>query len=136
MTEKTKLIRSIYLYLASIVSLLFVAIGVYTIFNTALKYYVLPRAEKGGYSRCNQEPLAYSRANPEKSGVANEEQEAQTKQMSEDYEKWKAENSGEACYSAERQNNIANSLTMIIVALPIFLFHWRMVKKEKEEKEN
>jgi len=34
-----------------------------------------------------------------------------------------------------RQNEIVDALTMLIVALPILLVHWRFIKKEKEEKE-
>jgi len=53
-----------------------------------------------------------------------------------DYAQWQKDNTGEECYSQERQNNIVNALTMMIIAIPIFALHWRIIKKEKEEKEN
>ena len=59
-TKETKLIRTIYLYVASLISLLFVAIGTGTIANTTLKMF-FPKAEKAGYSRCNQQPPVYDR---------------------------------------------------------------------------
>ena len=60
MTTKSKLIRTIYLYVAALVSLIFVAVGSGRILNTVLKAYVFPKAEKGGYSRCNQQPPVYA----------------------------------------------------------------------------
>lgn len=135
MSPKIKIIRSTYLYLASLISLLFIAIGSYNLINTAIKYYLLPEAEKGGFSRCNQQPPVYGLDFSAKS-LATEEQKSQIDQLIRDYQKWKEENSGEKCYKAERQNNIANAITMIIIALPIFLFHWQIIKKEKEERDN
>jgi len=46
MSPKVKLIRTIYLYLAMLISLIFVAIGMGNLINTSLKYYLLPKAEK------------------------------------------------------------------------------------------
>ncbi|MDP1619836.1 MAG: hypothetical protein Q8M12_02460, partial [bacterium] len=51
-----------------------------------------------------------------------------------DYDQWKAANTGEDCYSAQRQSNVVDALTMIVIALPILLVHWRIIKKEKSEK--
>ncbi|PJA88215.1 MAG: hypothetical protein CO140_00005, partial [Candidatus Moranbacteria bacterium CG_4_9_14_3_um_filter_40_7] len=56
MTNKAKLIKTIYLYLIAAVSLLFVAIGAGTLLNTGLKYYIFPAAEKRSYYECNQQP--------------------------------------------------------------------------------
>jgi hypothetical protein len=133
--SKSKIIKTVYLYVAALVSLIFLAVGSGTLLSTALKAYVFPKAEKGGYSRCNQQPPAYDLALAKNSQVATEDQKAQLEQLLKDYDTWKQENSGDECYSSERQNNFVNSLTMIIVALPICLFHWRIIKREKEEKE-
>lgn len=134
MTSKSKIIRTIYLYAAALISLIFVAVGTGTLLNTALKYYVFPKAEKGGFSRCNQQPPVYNLADIKGSQISDD-QKTQLEQMIKDYQEWKANNSGEECYSSERQNNTVNALTMIIIALPICLLHWKMIKKEKEEKE-
>lgn len=136
MTSKTKLIRSVYLYLAALVSLIFVAVGTGNLLNTALKYYVFPKAEKGGYSRCNNQPPVYGLEKNSYATIANDDQKIQLENMLRDYENWKANNSGDECYAQERQNNIVNALTMLIIALPIFAIHWRIIKKEKAEKED
>ena len=135
MTSKTRFIRTIYLYLAALISLIFVAVGTGNLINTALKYYAFPKAEKGGYSRCNQQPPVYGLEKESLAGVATVDQKAQLENILRDYEQWKKDNTGEECYSQERQNNVVNALTMIIIALPICLFHWRLIKKDKKEKE-
>jgi hypothetical protein len=135
MTSKSKIIRTIYLYVAALISLIFVAVGTGTLFNTTLKYYVFPKAEKGGFSRCNQQPPVYSLDKNALVGVATPDQKIQLENLLRDYEQWQKDNTGEECYSAERQNNTVDALTMIIIALPICLLHWRWIKKERTEKE-
>lgn len=136
MESKSKIIKMIYLYVAALVSMIFLAVGTGTFFNTALKAYVFPKAEKGGYSRCNQQPPVYELSPAKNSQIASEEQRAKLEQLLKDYETWKQENSGEECYASERQNNFVNSITMIIIALPICLLHWRLIKKNKERENN
>ena len=135
MTDKAELIRTIYLYLASLISLLFVAIGAGRILNTALKYYVFPKAEKAGYSRCNIQPPIYSFDKNNLEKIATDDQKSQLENFLKDYEQWKKENSGDECYSQERQGNAVDALTMIIIALPIFGYHWNLIKKEKKKEE-
>lgn len=136
MTSKTKLVRSIYLYIAALMSLLFVAIGTGNLLNTALKFYVFPKAEKGGYNECNQSPPVYSLDKTSYSNVATEDQKIQLENLLRDYDNWKENNTGEECYSAQRQATIVDALTMIIIALPILIFHWIVIKKDKINKED
>lgn len=136
MSKTIRIVRTIYLYLATFVSLIFLAVGTGTLINTALKAYVFPKAETGGYNRCNQQPPIYDIGNNLKnSNQTTEEQKQQIDNLLKDYENWKNNNTGKECYSAERQNKMVDSITMMLIALPIFLFHWKIAKKEKEEKE-
>lgn len=135
MTPKTKLIRTVYLYIAALGSLIFVASGTGMIINTGLKYYVFPKAEKGGYNQCNQQPPVYGLEKSNYAAVATADQKVQLENLLRDYEQWKLTNTGEECYSAQRQSTIVDALTMIFIALPILLIHWAIIKKEKAEKE-
>lgn len=140
-TKTTKMIRSIYLYLAALISLIFVAVGVGNIINTTLKAYVFPEAEKGGYGMCNSEPPIYgiepikSIEDTKNSDIATQEQKDQLVLLLADYKNWKEKNSGDICYVRERQRSYVDSFTMLLVALPLCLLHWRVIKKDKEEKE-
>lgn len=135
MNPKTKLVRTIYLYIAALVSLIFIAVGTGNLLNTALKTYIFPKAEKGGYSRCNVQPPIYGLEKGGYATIATEDRKVQLENMLRDYEQWKADNAGDECYVQERQNNIVNALTMMLIALPIFAIHWRIIKKEKKENE-
>lgn len=133
MTTKTKLIKTIYLYLVAAVSLIFVAVGTGTLLNTGLKYYIFPEAEKKSYYECNNPPPTVSI--PSKEG-ATEEQKAQLDMLLKDYKNWKENQSGDKCIIPARQNKIIDAITMIIIALPILLIHWKFIKKGREEKES
>lgn len=135
MSDKTKLIRTVYLYLAVAGSLIFTGVGAGTLLNTGLKYYFFPKAEKGGYSQCNQQPPIYALDKSVFVNVATPDQKIQLENLLRDYDQWKQNNTGEECYIAQRQSNIVDSLTMMFIALPILLVHWRIIKKEKTEKE-
>lgn len=132
MSSKAKLIKTIYLYLVATISLLFVAIGTGRIMSTWLKYSFFPEAEKKNYYECNQQPPIMPVIS--KDG-ATQEQQAQIDALLRDYENWKENQSGDKCIVPARQNEIIDALTMTVIALPILLFHWRLIKKEKEEKE-
>ncbi|MFA6383069.1 MAG: hypothetical protein WCX17_01425 [Parcubacteria group bacterium] len=132
MTTKAKLIKTIYLYLIAAVSLLFVAIGTGTLLNTGLKYAIFPEAEKKSYYECNNPPPVASVISKE---GATEVQKTQIDALLKDYENWKENQSGDKCINPARQNKIIDALTMVIIALPILLVHWKLIRKEKEEKE-
>lgn len=133
MTTKAKLIKTIYLYFVAAVSLLFVAIGTGTMLNTGLKYYIFPEAEKKSYDQCNQQPPVISVISKDS---ATADQKTQIDALLKDYDNWKENQSGDKCINPARQNKIIDALTMVIIALPILLIHWKLIRKEKEEKEN
>lgn len=141
-TKTTRLVRSIYLYLAALISLIFVAVGAGRIINTTLKAYVFPEAEKGGYGMCRNEPPMYEIApmqsveKTKNSDITTEDQKKQIEALLADYKTWRENNSGDICFKRERQTNYVDSFTMLLVALPLCLLHWRIIKKDKEEKES
>ena len=135
MTSKTRIIRNVYLYLAALISLIFIAVGSGTLLNTGLKYYFFPKAEKGGYGRCNSQPPVYGLDKNAYNNIATEDQKVQLQNMVNDYEQWKKDNTGEECYSQERQSSVVDALTMLFIAIPVCALHWRIIKKEKAEKD-
>ncbi len=132
MTNKAKLIKTIYLYLVAAVSLIFVAVGTGTLLNTGLKYYIFPEAEKKSYFECNNQPPI---AMISKEGTSAEQKE-QIEALIKDYEDWKENQSGDKCIVPARQNKIIDAITMVIIALPILLIHWKFIRKSKDEPEN
>ncbi|HRY82146.1 MAG TPA: hypothetical protein P5232_00355 [Candidatus Moranbacteria bacterium] len=130
--KTTQLIKTIYLYLAVTISLIFTAVGVGRLLNIGLKATLFPEAEKKSYYECNQQPPVACAISKE---GATADQKVQIDALLKDYDNWKENQSGDKCIVPARQNNLIDSLTMVIIALPILLIHWKFIKKEKEEKE-
>lgn len=99
-------LRLLYLYLFSFVGLLITIIGSIQIIDLGLKTYVFKVSEYSYYP----EPVKME-------GV-----ETPTA------EDMKRRNDEEAANQRKRQ--ISNSLAMILVGAPVYLYHWKTIKKE------
>jgi hypothetical protein len=139
MTKTTKIVRTIYLYTIALISLIFLAVGIGNLVNTSLKAYVFPEAEKKDYNMCENYPYFVSTIDAEnikgKTDIT-EDEKVQIDNMLKDYENWKKQNTGDVCIKAERQKKMVDAVTMILIALPLYLIHWRMARKEKQEIES
>ena len=109
-------IRLLYLYLFSFVGLLITIIGSTNLVSLGLKVYVFDNADI-------QDTRYIAPRGPEdldetilKSDISDEERE-------------------EIVYKEaikRRQREISNSLSMMIVGIPLYLYHWKTIKKEKK----
>ena len=99
-------IRLLYLYLFSFVGLLITIIGGIQIVDLGLKTYVFKVKTRMYYPE------------PRMEGV-------ETLSIEEMEERNKEEESN------QRKRQMSNSLAMIVVGLPVYLYHWRTIKKEK-----
>ena len=115
---KTKLIKTIYLYLVAAVSLIFVAVGLGTLLNTGLKYSIFPEAEKKSYYECNNQPPVASVISKE---GATTEQKVQIDALLADYQTWKESQSGDNCIRPARQNKIIDAITMCYSLADLFV---------------
>ena len=122
--NKHPLIRKIYLYLFTLVGLALITIGGVRLVGLGLKTFIFTKADVY---------YEYPMARPVKAPLIIEEDrkttefEQPTKEEVEEYQR-KQKNSN-------RQREAADSLAMIIVGLPLYLYHWRLIKKDKEENE-
>ena len=125
---------TIYLYTVSLISLIFFAVGMGNIINTSLKAFIFTEAEKRDYSMCNNYPY-YSNIDAQalkEKGITVEQQD-QIDNMIKDYEEWKSRNTGDACYKSEREKRMLDAVTMILIAFPLYIIHWKMARKERQE---
>lgn len=116
------LIRKIYLYLFSLIGLVLITIGCVRLVGLALKSYIFTKADVY---------YEYPMARPIKSALIEEIRTEEFQQPSKDeidayQEKQKA---------ANRQREAAESLAFIIVGLPLYWYHWKIIQRDKE-KEN
>ncbi len=124
MSSKTQLVRSLYLYVVSLIALLMVVFSAADLVNTALKTWVFTKADKAIYynysAPCPVEVAKPGTTSTEPSTVICKENEKNSQDR----------------FTAQKQADAVRDLSFFIVGIPLFLFHWRLVKKDKEEKEN
>ena len=109
------LIRKIYLYLFSLIGLVLVVIGCVQLVNLGLKAYIFTAADQYyAYPSPSPAPnvgVPAAPAGPTDAQLAAYQNE-QTK--------------------SQREQTAAEALAMIIVGVPLYLYHWRVIRKDKE----
>ena len=103
-------LRLLYLYLFSFVGLLITIIGGIQIIDLGLKTYVFKVEEFGYY------PMS-----PVLDEKGNVTQTVEEQKMMQEMEA-----------ANQRKRQISNSLAMIIVGTPVYLYHWKTIKKESK----
>lgn len=101
-------IRLLYLYLFSFVGLLITIIGSIQLIDLGIKTYVFKVSEYTYYS----DPMV-----EEKTKISPEEMEKRNKQEQ----------------SNQQKRQLSNSLSMILIGVPLYLYHWKTIKKENKE---
>jgi predicted nucleic acid-binding Zn ribbon protein len=99
-------LRLLYLYLFSFVGLLIVVIGSIQMVNLGLKMTVFKDADKY---------MAYPQMDVNGKALESEA-EVQARQDKD--------------LANQRQRELANSLSMIVIGVPLYFYHWRMIQKE------
>ena len=101
-------IRLLYLYLFSFVGLLISIIGSIQLVDLGLKNYVFRVSEYAYYV----DPVV-----SEKQTISPEEMEKRNKEEQ----------------TNQRKRQLSNSIAMILVGVPVYLYHWKTIKKEQKE---
>lgn len=103
-------LRLLYLYLFSFVGLLIVVIGSIQMVNLGLKMTVFKDADTY---------MVYPQTDATGKEIESEA-DMQARQQKET--------------SNQRQRELANSLSMIVIGAPLYLYHWSMIQKEGKSK--
>ena len=108
-------IKKVYLYMVSLISLVILVIASIMLINLALKTYIFPKADDNYYT-------AYCPSIAEKI-PEGEESISQPRECTDDqYAKDQR--------SAQKQRDASQALAMILVATPVFLYHWKLARRE------
>ena len=111
-------IRSLYLYLFSFIGLLIAVIGTVQIVDLLLTVYVFDEADRYEYYRGS--PLQKVEEGPDAEDFAEHEAELQ------------AQNDREVV--RQRQRQLSGAISMIVVGIPLYLYHWRIISREAAAK--
>jgi|SRR5690349_4319722 hypothetical protein len=102
-------LRLLYLYLFSFVGLLITVIGSIQIVDLTLKTYVFKVSEYTYYPETMPVEGGKPMVSPEEGRKRNEEEQAN-----------------------QRKRQLSNSLAMIAIGAPLYLYHWKTIKKDNK----
>lgn len=140
MLQKHTLIRAIYLYLFTILGLALITIATVRMIDMGLKAFVFKKvdAPENFYNQysCLQmgfpitpEKLEAMRNNDE----ISEEQSEIVTDFLEDYKSCKERSPQISYVVSQRQRDASINLSMLFVGLPLYIYHWLIIKKETNE---
>ena len=133
------LIRTIYLYLFSLTGLALLVVGGVRFVDMGLKIFIFTKAEEEQrifYKEPSFAPYPLQRAEDvEKGEDFSEEEKAAIRQWLSDYENWKKERAKIDPITAQRHRDASLNLALNLIGLPLYLYHWRTIKRETQNKE-
>lgn len=104
-------VKKIYIYIFSAIGLILVIIGAVQLVDLGLKTWVFTKADRY---------YSYPMAKPVSQTAQEKTQEPDPKDI-EEYQK--------NDMAARRQREASNALAMIVIGVPLFLYHWRLARK-------
>jgi hypothetical protein len=131
-------VRILYLYLFALLGLVFTAIGAIRFLDMGLKATIFKQAD--ALERFEPPPVpGFVRRFGESDSVAGRaqltaEERALLRESIEEYKRWQERRSRVDPVVARRQREASSSLAMILVGLPLYLFQWRIIKRESQER--
>lgn len=140
--EKHPLIRVIYLYLFTLVGLAITVIGSVGMVNLGLRSFIFTKAdeeERISYKQPIYPPIVVDRLKEtatESGETLTEEEMAAVKSWLADYEKWQDAESKRDYVGARRSREASLNIAMILIGVPLYLYHWGTIKKDRKEKDN
>ncbi len=144
--EKYPLIRTIYLYLFALLGLVLLIIAGVRFLDMALKAFVFTKAEEEERIMYKQPPYApvavnkLAEADGEKMKVKEgeivltESEKASVDQWILSYNDWQERMNKIDPITSRRHRDASMNLAMIIVGLPLYFYHWGVIKKETRKK--
>ncbi len=144
MLEKHPLIRTIYLYLFTIVGLALVVSGAVRFIDMGLKVFIFTKADDPQklqqYYSYPITPVSVEKLQTYTQSTSTEltdEEKIALKSWLADYQKYQEQSKKIDYLASQRQRDASSSLAMILVGLPLYLYHWRIIRKEtKGEKQD
>jgi hypothetical protein len=138
------LIRTIYLYLFALLGLVLLIIGGVRFVDMGLKAFVFTKAEEEQrliYKQVPSVPYLVQRVEKsqqeteeKKEACLSEEEKAAIEQWLADYKDWQEKRSKIDYVAVKRHREASSNLAMILVGLPLYFYHWRIIKRETKKK--
>ena len=129
------LVRTIYLYLFALLGLVLVTIGGVNFLEMALKAYVFTEADSDQRYAYTMPPSPFPTEGYHRGlEAATPEERATLERWAVEYRQWEQQYKGVDQVKSYRQREAATSLAMILIGAPLYLFHWRLTRRESAER--
>lgn len=140
--EKHSLIRTIYLYLFTIVGLALLVAGSVRFIDMGLKTFIFTKADEA--QRIQQKfyggsspilPISTEKMQAAQDDIKlTDEERATIKKWAEDYKTQQAELAKIDYVASQRASDASVNLAMILVGLPLYIYHWGTIKREIKQR--
>ena len=139
--KKHSLIRTIYLYLFALLGLVLIIIGAVSFVQMGLKAYVFTKADEQRKAAFLRPPALSLKSqliettdgeleNPKKTVKLTSEQISILNNWIENYNNWEERQEKIDPVTSNRHQDASRNLALIIIGLPLYIYHWRIIKKE------
>ena len=141
MLEKHPLVRTIYLYLFTLVGLTLVVSGAVRFLDMGLKVFIFTKADDDQklqrfYPYSSIPAISIEKIQNFQESTSTEltsEEKTALKSWLAEYQAYKEQADKTDYLTSQRQRDASSSLAMILVGLPLYLYHWRIIKRETKE---
>jgi hypothetical protein len=140
--KKQSLVRTIYLYIFTLLGLVLLIIGGVNFLNMGLKAFIFTQAEEEQRILYKQIPTPFSASeidnlekeiDGENQVCLSEEQKSDIESWLVDYNNWKETSLQIDPIVARRHRDASLNLSLILIGLPLYLYHWKTIKREIKE---
>lgn len=134
-------IRTIYLYLFTLVGLTLLIIGTVRFLDMGLKAFIFTQAEEQERLYQKQPPVPFALERVEQitqgqtSAVLSPEEKSALSQWLIDYRNWQEQSAKVDPVTSQRHRDASINLSMILIGLPLYFYHWRLIRKETKNKQ-
>lgn len=130
--QKNGLIRKLYLYCFSLLGLVLIVIGCVSMLDLGLRVFIFTKADKDQeyYTRPYPPKAIYDASVPAQEISVSEEELQMIEDYLQNYQEWEAQNKEISYISSQRHRTASRNLALIIIGLPLYLYHWTVIKKE------
>ena len=147
--KKNSLVRTIYLYLFALLGLVLSTIGSVRFLDMGLKAFIFTKAEEEQRLYNKQPPfspvpierIAKTKTQGEKIEPKDEiklsaEEKTQIDQWITEYNNWQETRSKIDPITSRRHRDASLNLAMILIGLPLYLYHWGIIKRETKNQKD
>jgi hypothetical protein len=133
MERKNLTVRTVYLYVATLVGLGLLIAGGVQAFELILKATILTQADAEEELWARQPPVPYSldrvQELDESAELTDSEREAIRSWLA-DYERWQEQQAAVDTVAARRQRQLATALSLVLVGVPVYAYHWSVIRRD------